>query len=158
MRPLLMAPDMAKSSAMTNLVRGLYVCIDVDDVERGIAFYTRGLGLELGRRFDENWVELEGGPVPIDLLGRSKGTATNPTPGAPSRDYRRHWTPVHLDFVVEDLDAAVGRARDAGATVEGDVGSYPWGRIARLADPFGHGFCLLEFRGRGYGELPTLDG
>ena len=136
---------------------GLYVCIDVDDVERGIAFYTQGLGLELGRRFDENWVELEGGPVPIDLLGRPKGTAANPAPDAPVRDYRRHSTPVHLDFVVVELDAAIRRAADDGATVEGDVGSYPWGRIARLADPFGHGFCLLEFRGRGYGELPTLD-
>src|SRR5687767_10345125 len=102
-RPLLMAPNMAKSSAMTSPVRGLYVCIDVDDVERGIEFYARGLGLELGRRFDENWVELKGGPVPIDLLGRAKGAAINQNPGAPSRDYRRHWTPVHLDFVVEDL-------------------------------------------------------
>jgi len=143
---------------MAKSVRGLYVCIDVDDVERGITFYTEGLGLELGRRFDANWVELEGGPVPIDLLRRPNGTATNPASDAPARDYRRHWTPVHLDFVVEDLDAALRRARNAGATVEGDVGSYPWGRIARLADPFGHGFCLLEFRGRGYGELPTLNG
>jgi predicted enzyme related to lactoylglutathione lyase len=149
---------MAKSSAMTSPVRGLYVCIDVDDLERGIEFYTRGLGLVLGRRFDENWVELEGGPVPIDLLGRPPGTATNPDPAAPARDYRRHWTPVHLDYVVEDLDAALRRATAAGATVEGETGSYTWGRIARLADPFGHGFCLLEFRGRGYGELPTLDG
>ena len=153
-----MGPNRAKSSAMTSPVRGLYVCIDVDDVERGIEFYTRGLGLVLGRRFDENWVELEGGPVPIDLLGRPTGTASNPDPAAPARDYRRHWTPVHLDFVVEDLDAALRRATAAGATVEGGTGSYPWGRIARFADPFGHGFCLLEFRGRGYGELPTLDG
>jgi catechol 2,3-dioxygenase-like lactoylglutathione lyase family enzyme len=139
-------------------IQGLRVCIDVDDVERAIAFYTRGLGLEVGRRFDESWVELLGGPMPVDLLGRAKGTSSNPEPGAPARDYRRHWTPVHLDFVVADLDEAVARARQEGARVEGELGSYPYGRIARLSDPFGHGFCLLEFRGRGYGELPTLDG
>ena len=63
-------------------IQGLRVCIDVDDVERAIAFYTRGLGLELGRRFDATWVELTGGPVPIDLLGRPAGTATNPMPGS----------------------------------------------------------------------------
>jgi catechol 2,3-dioxygenase-like lactoylglutathione lyase family enzyme len=143
---------------MSGEVQGLYVCIDVDDVERAIAFYTRGLGLELGRRFDATWVELAGGPVPIDLLERPAGTATNPAPGAPVRDYGRHWTPVHLDFVVDDLDAAVARARQEGARGEGELGSYPWGRIARLSDPWGHGFCLLEFRGRGYGELPALDG
>jgi lactoylglutathione lyase len=28
-----------------------------------------------------------------------------------------------------------------------------WGRMANLADPFGHGLCLVEFRGRGYGEI-----
>jgi len=25
--------------------------------------------------------------------------------------------------------------------------------MANLADPFGHGFCLLEFRGKGYDEV-----
>jgi hypothetical protein len=24
-----------------------------------------------------------------------------------------------------------------------------------LADPFGHGFCLIEFTGRGYDEVAT---
>lgn len=131
----------------------LRVCLDVVDVERAIDFYTRGLGLEVGRRFGEEWVELVGAPVPIDLLGRPAGSPANPSPDAPARDYRRHWTPVHLDFVVDDLDAAVERARGAGATLEGERRSFPWGRIDRLADPFGHGFCLLEFRGRGYDEI-----
>jgi len=132
---------------------GMRACIDVDDVERAIAFYTGGLGLEVGRRFDDGWVELVGASIPLDLLRRPAGTAANPAADAPRRDYRRHWTPVHLDFEVSDLDAAVERARAAGATVEGDPRSFPWGRIARLSDPFGHGFCLLEFRGLGYDEL-----
>ncbi len=29
----------------------------------------------------------------------------------------------------------------------------PYGRIAMLADPFGHGFCLLQFSARGYDAL-----
>ena len=28
-----------------------------------------------------------------------------------------------------------------------------WGRIAILADPFGHGLCLLQFSGRGYDTI-----
>lgn len=141
--------DRAAGSSPT----GLRVCIDVDDVERALDFYTRGMGLSVGRRFAEEWVELIGAPIPIDLLGRPEGTPANPAPDAPARGYRRHWTPVHLDFVVEDLDAALERAVAAGASPEGDVRSFPWGRIARLADPFGHGLCLLEFRGRGYDEV-----
>jgi uncharacterized glyoxalase superfamily protein PhnB len=65
---------------------------------------------------------------------------------------------VHLDFVVGDLDAAVERAQAAGARVEGELGDYAWGRIARLSDPFGHGLCLLEFRGRGYDEVLAAGG
>ena len=74
-----------------------------------------------------------------------------PAPGAASvRDYRRHWTPVHLDFVVDDVSAAVARAVAAGAKLEGGIQSFGWGRQATLGDPFGHGFCLLQFSGEGY--------
>ena len=132
---------------------GMRACIDVEDMAAAIAFYTAGLGLEVGRRFADGWVELVGAPIPLDLLGRPAGSAANPSAESPRRDYRRHWTPVHLDFEVTDLDAAVERVRAAGATVEGETGSFAWGRIARLADPFGHGFCLLEFRGRGNDEV-----
>jgi len=65
----------------------------------------------------------------------------------------RHWTPVHLDWPVPDLDAAVRRAKAKGATLDGDIQEKKWGRLAILADPFGNGFCLLEYRGRGYDEL-----
>ena len=57
------------------------------------------------------------------------------------------------DFVVTDLEDALQRAKAAGASVEGGVQSHAWGRIALLADPFGNGFCLLQFTGRGYDEI-----
>ena len=130
----------------------LRVCIDVDDLDKGIAFYTRALGLTVGRRLGKNWAELLGAKVPVDLLAEKPGTAPIPVAGS-LRDYRRHWTPVHLDWPVAELDAAVGRAQAAGATLEGGIREKKWGRLAILADPFGNGFCLLEFRGRGYDEL-----
>jgi predicted enzyme related to lactoylglutathione lyase len=128
------------------------VNIDVHDLDKGIDFYTQALELRLGRRLGTKWAELLGASSPIDLLAKPSGTP--PSPGSSQgRDYRRHWTPVHLDFVVDDLDAAVKRAQAAGATLEGEVQTQTWGRMANLADPFGHGFCLLQFRGRGYGEM-----
>lgn len=86
------------------------------------------------------------------LLEKPRGSEPFPGVSAP-REYVRHWTPVHLDFVVDDVASAVGRAPAAGATCEGDVATFAWGRIATLADPFGHGFCLVELRGRGYDEI-----
>jgi predicted enzyme related to lactoylglutathione lyase len=55
--------------------------------------------------------------------------------------------------VVEDIDAALMRAVAAGAMLEQPVRERRWGRIAVLADPFGHGFCLIQFSGEGYDAL-----
>jgi predicted enzyme related to lactoylglutathione lyase len=130
----------------------LRVCIDVDDLEKGIAFYREALGLSLGRRLGTKWVEMLGASSPVDLLAEPAGTSPTPRSSA-VRDYRRHWTPVHLDCVVPDLEAAVKRARAAGATLDQEIQARKWGRLAVLADPFGNGFCLLELRGRGYDEM-----
>ena len=128
------------------------VNIDVDDLEKGIRFYVGGLGLTLGRRLGSQARELLGAPSPIYLLANRGGT--QPFAEARSRrDYGRHWTPVHLDFAVEDLEAAVARALSAGATLEGEIVERAWGRMARMADPFGHGICLLQFKGKGYDEI-----
>ncbi len=128
------------------------VCIDVDNLDRALDFYSRALGLRPGRRQGDSWAELLGAAVPIDVLAKPPGTAATPA-GGPQRHYARHWTPVHLDVVVANLDAAVARAQACGATLEQPVQVRDWGRMANLADPFGHGFCLLEFRGRGYDAL-----
>lgn len=130
----------------------ILVNVDVDDLEKAVDFYTRAFRLAVGRRLGGEAVELLGGTAPIYLLAKAAGT-----PAAKGlsqrRDYGRHWTPVHLDFVVPDADTAVQRAVAAGAVLEGDIRSHSWGRIAVLADPFGHGLCILQFLGRGYDEI-----
>jgi predicted enzyme related to lactoylglutathione lyase len=128
----------------------LLINIDVEDLERGVAFYTEALDLRHGRTlFDGTVVELTGASTAIYLLLKPAGT-----PVAESirqrRRYRRHWTPVHLDFIVADVAAAVSRAVAAGARLEGAIESYGWGRLATLADPFGNGFCLVELPSGSY--------
>jgi predicted enzyme related to lactoylglutathione lyase len=60
---------------------------------------------------------------------------------------------VHLDFVVDDIETAKQRALAAGAALERDVTTHAYGKLALLADPFGNGFCLIQFTGRGYDEI-----
>ena len=60
---------------------------------------------------------------------------------------------MHLDFVVTDIDAAIERAVAAGAVLEQPISTQKWGKLALLADPFGHGFCFVQFLGRGYDEI-----
>jgi predicted enzyme related to lactoylglutathione lyase len=130
----------------------LLVNIDVDDLERGIDFYTSAFGLRLGRRLASDVAELLGLQAPIYLLANPAGSVANEASRA-LRDYRRHWTPVHLDLAVTHIGAAVERAIDAGAALEGEIETHPFGRMAKLADPFGHGVCLIQFSERGYDAI-----
>ena len=129
------------------------VNIDVDDLEKAVAFYRDALGLRLARRlFNGSVAEMTGASSKIHLMAKDSGSPASSQANI-FRSYRRHWTPVHLDFAVDDLDGAVNRAVAAGATLESAIQTFNWGGIATLSDPFGHGFCLLQFTGRGYSEV-----
>lgn len=123
--------------------------IDVPDIEKAIAFYERGLGLQLSRMlFDNRVAEMTAGALVVHLL--HKPPASTATPAGDRRTYERHWTPVHLDFVVDDIALATDRAVAAGAALEQPPRERDWGKLALLSDPFGNGFCLLEFHGTPY--------
>ena len=116
-----------------------YKDVDVEDLERATRFYCAALGLQVGRRFD-GWTELVGTSAPIYLLPKAPGTPVSPKS-------------VHLDFVVDDIEQSLARAKAAGASVESTVTEHAYGRLVLMADPFGNGFCLLQFTGRGYDEI-----
>jgi predicted enzyme related to lactoylglutathione lyase len=124
--------------------------IDVPDLESAISFYARAFGLTVKRRFGEEGAELAGWPVPCFLLRKEEGSIGA---GDSRRSYARHWTPVHLDIVVDDMDRALAQVVTAGAKVEQQPRTAVWGKLALLADPFGHGLCLIQFLNRGYDEI-----
>ena len=129
---------------------GLLINIDVPDMAAAERYYCDAYGLRVGRRFDDDFIELLGWPVPVYLLLRPTGTIGA---GEEPRHYHRHWTPIHPDVVVDNLNEAVARAVAAGATVEAPARDTAYGRIAMLADPLGHGVCLIEFNADGYDAL-----
>ncbi len=131
---------------------GLLVNIDVPDLAAAEAFYTRGLGFAVGRRFGAAVTELLGGEAPLYLIARASGRSEE-AGGTVTRDYARHWTPVHLDLVVDDLEVAIARIVTACAVAEGGIRSAGYGRIATFADPFGHGLCLIQFHAEGYDAI-----
>jgi catechol 2,3-dioxygenase-like lactoylglutathione lyase family enzyme len=125
--------------------------IDVSDLEAARVFYTAAFGLQVGRRLGPAALELNGAGVAIYLLETKQGSPA--TPDHEPRRFTRHWTPVHLDFVVDNLEAGVATAVAAGALQETEVAAHNWGKIARFAGPFGNGFCIIEFSSRGYDAL-----
>ena len=130
----------------------LLVNIDVPDLAEAERFYTAAFGLRPARRFGGDGLEMLGAGVPVYLLHKLAGTQAA---GDDVRNYARHWSPVHCDVAVEDIDAALERALLAGARQEGELRTANWGRIVQLADPFGHGWCLIQFSAAGYDAIAT---
>lgn len=124
--------------------------IDVPDLAAAETFYSQAFGLRTGRRLSSEILELLGGTAPLYLLQKAPGSVGA---GNDTRHYQRHWMPMHVDVVVDELEPALERALAAGAVQEGLIREADWGRIVQLADPFGHGWCLVQFLGRGYDEL-----
>ena len=60
---------------------------------------------------------------------------------------RVEWQGHKIGYVPRRENADVARLLDRGQVLTA--------RIVRLADPCGHGWCLLQFVNRGYDEIAT---
>jgi PhnB protein len=116
---------------------GLIPSLSVDDADGAIDFYKRAFGArEHGR------MEGPGGMIAHASLeiGGGRIMLADPFPQSSVRPPKELGaTPVSLFMYVEDVDAAVERAVDAGATLVTPVEDMFWGdRWGMVADPYGH--------------------
>jgi predicted enzyme related to lactoylglutathione lyase len=117
--------------------------IDVPDLATGVRFYTSAFGFSKSAEPVPGVAVLRAGQTDICLLEKRAGSRAS-TRTDQTRHYDRHWTPVHLDIHVEDLEVALAKALAAGATREQLFENPAHGSVAFCSDPFGHGFCLIE--------------
>jgi PhnB protein len=109
----------------------------VDDAARAIDYYTRAFGAKESVRMDGpdgkiGHAELE--------IGDSRIMLSDPFPQASTRPPKElGGTSASVFMYVEDVDAVVKQAVDAGATVTMEVADQFWGdRFGTITDPFGH--------------------
>jgi len=120
----------------------LTMSIDVPSIAEGAKFFGDVFGFVETARPHPGYAVMSGGDVSLGLLAKPAGS--RPAPDADDvRRYVRHWTPVHIDFRVEDFEATLEKALGAGAKAEQvhRVVGYP--PVAFCCDPFGHGFCIV---------------
>ena len=104
----------------------------VADMDRAVAFYRDGLGLEVARRHGDEWAELDAGSIRIGLHGARDD---HPTP--------RGGTAV---FRVDDLDLAKASLEERGVSFGDHLGEVPGlARYASFADPDGNSMQLIEY-------------
>jgi catechol 2,3-dioxygenase-like lactoylglutathione lyase family enzyme len=118
------------------------VSIDVRRLEDGLRFYRDALGLAEIARPVATYVILDCGNSQIGLIEKSAGS--KPAKGTDDvRRYERHWTPVHIDFHVDDFEVFLAKAVNAGAKCEQKFEGGARPPIAFCSDPFGNGFCVV---------------
>lgn len=118
----------------------------VDDVDRAIDFYTGQLGFEEVMHPAPSFAMLRRGELRFALSapgggpggGASMPDGSVPTPGG--------WNRIQIE--VDDLDATIGRLRDAGAAFRNEIVEGVGGRQVIVEDPAGNPIELFQ---------PTID-
>ena len=124
---------------------GLIPHLVCDPCAAAIEFYKKAFGAQElnrapapdGRRIMHAAMRIGGGVVFLvdDFPEFCGGKASSPK--------ALNGTPVTIHRYVEDCDAAIKRAADAGATVQMPPGDMFWGdRYGVVTDPFGHSWSF----------------
>jgi catechol 2,3-dioxygenase-like lactoylglutathione lyase family enzyme len=115
-------------------LRAVTVRYFVSDVDRAIAFYTRGLGFRLEQRAGPAFAKVSKEGVVLWLSGPQSSAARampdgrRPEPGGWNR----------LVIEVEDLPARVAEMKQAGIRFRNEIVTGPGGRQILAEDPDGN--------------------
>jgi predicted enzyme related to lactoylglutathione lyase len=124
----------------------VHFSIDVPSLESGLRFYGLVFGFTESARPFPTMAILDANNATVCMHEKAAGTKSSPG-GADVRRYERHWTPVHLDIHVTDLDAVLEKIRAEGGAVENEFRTQGPKAVAFCSDPFGNGFCVIAERG-----------
>jgi catechol 2,3-dioxygenase-like lactoylglutathione lyase family enzyme len=118
-------------------VRLATVCVDCADAEAMAGFYGRLLGWEVTLR-EPGWVLMRDPAGGVGLSFQAEAAYRPPAwPEQPEEQDKM----LHLDFEVEDLEAATAHAIACGATL---AEYQPQPHVRVLLDPARHPFCLFR--------------
>ena len=125
--------------------RGLIPSLAVDDAREAIEFYKRAFGAT-----EQGVMEGPDGMIAhaeLEIAG-TRLMLSDPFPQSPTKPPKElGGTSMSVFFYVEDVDAVVQRAVDAGATVTMPVDDMFWGdRYGKVMDPFGHEWELATHK------------
>lgn len=110
------------------------VVVNVQDMERGVAFWTAALGYrQRERTWDPEFMMLE------DPAGRRLPVSLQKADAPPTEPVR-----VHLDLYTDEQDRHVARLVDLGATRVDDWPYPPEPDFVVLRDPDGNEFCVID--------------
>ena len=112
----------------------------VSDVEAALGFYRDNLDFKVDMHTPGKFAALVQGDLTLYLSAPGAGSGGqaggNPKPGGWNR----------FMVVTRELDALIGRLRQAGATFRGDISAGGAGRAILVEDPSGNVVELFQFK------------
>lgn len=113
----------------------------VDDAEEALEYYKKAFGAKERGRMEAPDGKIGHAEIQI---GDSLVMLSDPFPQASTRTPKElGGTTASVFLYVENVDAFVQRAVDAGATVSMEVADQFWGdRFGTITDPFGHSWSV----------------
>ncbi|AUZ88082.1 VOC family protein [Arthrobacter sp. MDT1-48-3] len=108
------------------------VWVPVEDMDRAVAFYRDTLGLSVTMQ-DTDWTEIDAGGLTVGLNAREN------THGGSGGGAVISFSP---EGSIEDEVQRI--AARGGASIEGEISEYPWGRILPFKDSEGNDLQLYS--------------
>lgn len=122
------------------MITRVSISIDVADMKKALEFYTEALNWKFKIKYSDEWQVISITWLDIHLQQKDAWTIAA---WKEKRDYKRHWTPIHIDFSVEDIKPICSAIEKAGGIIENTTFSSE-ADIANCVDPFGNGFCIIR--------------
>ena len=118
------------------------VCIDCRDGRELAEFYARLFGWQITADDGVEWFQLSDPADGVHLNIQGEDWYEPPVwPERPDEQAKM----MHFEILVDDLDAAVAHALDAGAHVASpQPADRDPAKLRVMLDPAGHPFCLFE--------------
>lgn len=123
----------------------VHLSIDVPNLEQGLRFYSVVFGFQETSRPFPSMAILDADNLTVCMHEKAAGSRSSGG-SEEVRRYERHWTPVHMDLHVPDLDAVLAKVRAEGGLVEQEYRTEGPRPVAFCSDPFGNGFCVIGER------------
>ena len=114
-----------------------HILLEVEDLDRSVAFYRDRMGLTLKSR-SKDFITLDSENVGVYLWSARWDWEEKP------RENERSGLGMYPHFAVKDARVTVEALREAGDAIVQEPRSYNWGVEAFVADPDGYTWALIS--------------
>lgn len=115
------------------MVTGGNATVFITNMDASIKFYTEVLGMTVTSHYGDAWATVAAGGFEIGLHPVGPKSPATGTPGS-----------IQVGFLVDDIEAALAKLKEAGAKAIGEIERGDGGSFLHFGDPDGSALYLWQ--------------